>query len=103
MNDATTWRPSHRKSEETGQILDRAFDDAGQPVPVVAPEVYAESPFSPSQLMAAKICLGAERGRTLRDCAVEVDCSIQNLSIMVKDYSQRLKDGFGMRGPKVKK
>ena len=27
MNEPGTWRPSHRKSEETGQILDRAFDD----------------------------------------------------------------------------
>jgi len=40
MNDPGTWQPSHRRSEETGAILDRAFDDAGQPVPVVAPEVY---------------------------------------------------------------
>jgi hypothetical protein len=102
MNDPGTWQPSHRRSEETGAILDRAFDDAGQPVPVVAPEVYAESPFAPAQLMAVRICIGAEQGRTWSECAIEAGCSLQNLSALVKRYKRSLKDGLGMRDRRKK-
>jgi hypothetical protein len=88
------WQPSHRRSEETGAILDRAFDDAGQPVPVVAPEVYAESPFEPRQLLAARICLGLEAGRTMSQCADEAGCSVQTLSRMVSQYAESIRAGL---------
>jgi hypothetical protein len=46
------WQPSGRRSEETGRILDMAFDDAGQPVPVTMPEVYRQSELANAHCVA---------------------------------------------------
>jgi hypothetical protein len=82
-----------------------AFEGTGpdkRAVPVVMPEVYAEPAFSPAQLMAMRICIGVERDRTFRECAIEAGCTVQNLSAMVKDYGRCLKAGFGMRDRRKK-